>query len=398
MLQAAVVVGFACGGGLLGYLSAKRHEQRALEQRASRVDHRSGRLAAVPAGANASPTGASTETSADAATQLARALPSPAKVAPNDGLGFLGQARDGELLAQLSSDAIVAAKKGSGGRTLAFKLRLASGIKAYYKPEQSVSSARWYAEVAAYHLDRALGLGRVPPVVSRSVLWSSLRRAAGSDSRAKELTVSRDGLVRGALIYWVEGHLVPAVTPPGWENWVRSEGFGRTTVSPYQRASAYGEALSAAHQRRLRQEAPITFYDAAPTPQRAELPAELSDMIVFDFLTLNYDRFGGDNANILELGAAGPLLLLDNGDGFSPGPPRRSVLDARLAPLSRFRKRTIDALRALDVRSFGARLAREPLAPILDAQALGGLAARREIVLEHVAAQQQRFGDAVFAW
>jgi hypothetical protein len=298
----------------------------------------------------------------------------------------------------LRSDAIVGARKGSGGRTLAFKLNLASGISAYYKPEQSVSSAHWYAELAAYYLDRALGLGRVPAVVGRKVAWSSLRAAAGSDVRVPELAIATDGSIRGALIYWLNERLVPAVTPPGWESWLRCEPFGRTTVSPYQRAANYGAALARAHERRQRGETPEAFYETVPTPPSPELPAELSDMIVFDFLTLNYDRFGGDNANILLLGDKGPLVFLDNGDGFSPGPPRRSLLDARLAPLSRFRKRTIEALRSLDMRAFAARLDQDPLAPILDTQALGGLAARREIVLEHVAAQQLRYGDAVFAW
>jgi hypothetical protein len=225
-----------------------------------------------------------------------------------------------------------------------------------------------------------------------------LRRAAAGDRRTAELAIGKDGRVRGALIYWLNERLVPASTPPGWENWLRSEAFGRTTVSPYQRAAAYGAALNRAHQHMLRREPPEAFYDTVPMPEHPQLPAELSDMIVFDFLTLNFDRFGGSNANILLLGEGGPLIFLDNGDGFSPGPPRRHVLDTRLAPVSRFRKRTIEALRAFDMRAFSARLAREPLAPILDARALAGLAVRREIVLEHVAAQSKRYGDAVFAW
>jgi hypothetical protein len=392
-MRALVVIALACAGALLGLGSARRAEQGERESERAGALPRPRTLTRV------------TEASARDTTGLPAREPSRARSTPARDIaaasvepGLLGRTDEDELRVRLGSEAVVAARKGSGGRTLAFKLSLASGIQAYLKPEQAVSSAHWYAEVAAYHLDRALGLGRVPPVVSRSIDWSSLRRAAAGDRRAAELAIGKDGRVRGALIYWLNERLVSASTPAGWENWLRFEAFGRSTVSPYQRAAAYGAALNRAHQRMLRREPPEAFYDAVPTPERPELPAELSDMIVFDFLTLNFDRFGGSNANVLLLGEGGPLIFLDNGDGFSPGPPRRHVLDTRLAPVSRFRKRTIEALRAFDMRAFSARLAREPLAPILDARALAGLAVRREIVLEHVAAQSKRYGDAVFAW
>jgi hypothetical protein len=311
--------------------------------------------------------------------------------------GFFAQPEP-ELIAELRSEALVAARKGSGGRTLAFKVTLASGIKGYFKPEQSVSSAHWYAEVAAYHLDRALGLGRVPPVTSRRLDWKTLLSAAGNDRRIPEVSVGKDGMVRGALVAWLNERLLPASTPPGWENWIRAEAFPRDAVSPYQRPAVFGAALGRVHRERLQQLPPELFYQSTPAIPQAELPAALSDMIVFDFLTLNYDRFGGQNVNVLTRGAGGPLIFLDNGDGFSAGPVRRHLMDVRLAPLSRFRRKTIEALRAFDIRAFEARLAQEPLAPVLDAAALAGLAARRAIVLEHVAAQQRRYGDVIYAW
>jgi hypothetical protein len=55
---------------------------------------------------------------------------------------------------------VVRAEKGKGGRSLSFKVELSSGRRAYFKPEQSFA-ADWFSEVASYHLDRALGLGRL---------------------------------------------------------------------------------------------------------------------------------------------------------------------------------------------------------------------------------------------
>jgi hypothetical protein len=291
------------------------------------------------------------------------AEPPPAAEPP----GFLGKP-ERAALEQLRTGTLASVKKGSGGRTLAFKLTFDSGAEGYYKPEQRIPSANWYAEVVAYHLDRALGLGRVPPVVARKFAWTQLEAAAEDDPRRKQVVVGRDGQVRGALIQWLNDGPVPAVTPPGWENWIRGD-----------------------------RKPPVRYLEV-PEPSRSELPAELSDMIVFDFLTLNYDRFGAGNVNLLTLGPGGPLISLDNGAAFSPGPARRSVLDARLLPLAKFRRRTIDALRALDVKALGATLAADPVGPLLDSNMLRGLETRRAAVLEHVAKQEGRYGAAVYAW
>jgi hypothetical protein len=309
---------------------------------------------------------------------------------------------DAALLRRLREQPIVRTKKGSGGRTLAFKLRLADGTQGYFKPEQSVSSASWYAELAAYHLDRALGLGRVPVVVGRRVRWSALATAAEGDRRVPEIKLDADGFVRGALVHWVDARLTPAVTPPGWESWLRVEPFSRTAVSPYQRPAVYASQLAELRAlARAGQHAPAR-YRTPPALRDPQLAAALSDMIVFDLLTLNYDRFGNDNTNVLTLGPNGALIFLDNGDGFSPGPARRALLDARLLPLQRFRRRTVNALRALDVSALAARMRDAPhgtsLGAPLDARALEGLQHRRQAVLEHVAAQAARFGDSIYAW
>lgn len=265
------------------------------------------------------------------------AEPPPAPEPP----GFLGRP-ERAVLDELRSGNVASMTKGGGGRTLAFDITFDSGARAHWKPEQKGSSTSWYADVVVYYLDRALGLGRVPPVVARSLPLDE----SGSP-------------VRGALSQALGDQPVPAVTPPGWENWLRAE-----------------------------------RKPATPEPSRADLPAELSDIIVLDFLTLNPSRFGRKNANLFTLGPGGPLVLLDNGDAFSKGPARRGALDA----LAKFRRRTIDAVRALDVQALGQTLTADPLGPFLDTNMLRGLETRRKAVLEHVAKQERRYGDTVYAW
>ena len=310
----------------------------------------------------------------DAQVPLERTAPA----APEPS-GFLGKPERREL-EQLASGAVTSAKKASGRRTLAFELALDSGVSAVFEPEQRVSRANWYAQIAAYYLDRALGLGRVPPVVARKLAWPQLQAAAGQDARQRKVVVGSDGQVRGALVLSLKDELVPALTPAGWESWIRGEPARPNEVSPYQRE----------HEPRGRE----VRYQQPPEPQPSELPAELSDMILFDFLTLNDDRFGAGNANILTLGKAGPLVFVNNGAAFSPGPARR----ARLLPLAKFRKRTVDALRAFDVRAFGTKLAADPLGPFLDESMLRGIGERRDAVLQHIAEQERRYGAGVYAW
>src|SRR5262249_11045979 len=124
-----------------------------------------------------------------------------------------------------------------------------------------------------------------------------------------------------------------------------------------------------------------------------------SDLVVFDYLTANYDRFESRD-NLVTLGEKGPLIFLDNGAAFSSSgaTAQRGLLDARLAFVSKFRKSTIEALRTLDTEALRATMAADSLGPLLDAAAWRGFEARRTAILEHVARLEKRFGDAVYAW
>lgn len=309
------------------------------------------------------------------------------------GDAFLGEP-DAPRLEALATRAIASIEKGRGGRSLAFRLTLDDGTRGYFKPEQSFSAAHWYAEIAAYHLDRALGLGRVAPVIGRRLAWEPLRRVAGDDERVAEITVAEDGTVRGAFIWWIPEEL-PELTPGRrWERWIRVDpNFG---ISPFQRPWDFRRQVQA-----WKAGSPIEpAEDLGPErePDTADRAAELSDMILFDHLTTNVDRWGGAFTNVRARGAGGPLIFLDNGAGFSPGQVRIDLMEQRLRAVQKFRRSTVGAIRALDLDRYRERLAGDPLAPVLDDRQLTDLAARREAVLEHVAACERRFGDAVFAW
>ena len=307
---------------------------------------------------------------------------------------------DAPLREAMTSQGIKRVERGRGGRSLGFKITLTDGTKAYFKAEQTFSAANWFGEVAAYHLDRMLGLGRVPCVVSREFLWAELVGAAGNDVRKSEVIV-RDGKVRGAFVAWVAGELTALKQEPGWERWVRVKYWPSTSVTPFQRPAVWKKQLDLAREQgddwRTKEER-FRRRNLRPEPDRADRPSELSDLIVFDYLTRNLDRWGGDNANVLVRGRSAPLVFLDNGAGFEPGEPRPSLMEARLHAVQRFRRSTIDAVRAFDMARYQERLQSEPVQPVLSASQIDALAQRRQGLLDWVAEMQKVHGEAIWAW
>ncbi len=321
------------------------------------------------------------------------------KSTPPELDAFLGEP-DGPWRDALVLQPIKRVERGRGGRSLGFKITLADGHKGYFKADQTFSAANWFGEVASYHLDRMLGLGRVPCVVSREFTWKELVGAAGRDPRKGEVIVT-DGKVRGAFVAWVSGGLVALPEEPGWERWVRLKYWPSTTVSPFQRPAVWKHQLDLVRKHGdgwLSKEERLRRRNLRAVPDREDRAAELSDLLVFDYLIRNLDRWGGGNANVLMRGQHGPLVFLDNGAAFEPGDARPSLMEARLHVVQRFRRGTVAAVRAFDVARFKARLGGEVVQPVLSAAQIQGLLARRKGLLEWVAEMEKAHGEAIWAW
>ena len=375
------------------------------------------------------------------------------------GGGFFFETPDGNARERLATLPIKELKRGFGGRSVAFKITLSDGTMGYYKPEQTFSAAHWWSEVVAYHLDRLLGLNRVPPVVSRRFPWETLRRCNPDDAHFNEVIVEPDGTVKGAFSFWVPDKLVPVTLPLGWERWIRVQPWTENSVSPFQRPRAFTDAIAQHDQAHahatpppptteegaavavVAAEAPSENHteeahaepahvaEVAPTPapqpeveaaapqpatnengpenepiaragaapENPERAAELSDLAVFDFLILNTDRWGGGNANVLTRGG-GAIVFLDNAAGMPRNQVRNGLMDSRIRIVQKFRRRTIDAVRAFNIHDLERRLATEPLAPVIDHAELEALEARRLFLLAHIAEMEKQFGDAIYAW
>lgn len=309
----------------------------------------------------------------------------PSRTAPSETAsapaptGFLGM--DERAIRQsLAQGDIASIERGRGGRSLGFKITLDDGTVGYFKPEQTFSAAHWYSEVAAYYLDRQLGFGRVPPAVGRRFDWATLRAAAAPDRRIAEVRPEPSGLVRGAFLWWIPGGLSPIRLGAAWERVVRIEGpLART---PFDRPALVREGVGGA--------------DGAMRTLSPERAKELSDLLVFDYLVQNVDRWGGDFVNVRARADEGPMVFLDNGAGFWPNEQRLPLMEARLRPLQRFNRRTVDALRAFDLEAYRRALASDALAPVLDERRILGVGERVRAVVEHVDSMYARFGEAIW--
>lgn len=304
---------------------------------------------------------------------------------------FLGTL-DAPLLDVLAHAEITRVERGSGGRSLAFRLTFRDGSRGYFKPPQTFSGSHFHAEIASYHLDRMLGLGRVPPTLGRRLSWQPLRDVAAGDARVSEAIVDRDH-VCGSLSYWVPERLVPIELGLGWESWVRFA--PAPAISPFQRARVYAAQATGA----LELPEVAEAHRAAAMPDTIDRAAELSDLVLFDYLTENIDRWGGDYTNVRTRGPGGALVFLDNAAGFIES-PRASpgFMDARLHAVQRFRRSTVEAIRTFSVDAYRARVERDACAPILTDRLYAQLEERRATLLAHVDRMITEHGDDALPW
>lgn len=333
--------------------------------------------------AASTPAASTSASAASAPGPVIAAAPSPAASAlasdppkPLDGKGAglsgpVDVTLDGEWILRLATAPIVEVTPNRGGSSVSMRVRFADGKKAAIKPEQTGRPTDPRAEIAAYHVDRLLGFGRTAAVAGRALPAAELRAglvASGADAafleRFDRFVTVRDGRVDAALVAWHTAALVEEEAEPAWAS-----------------------ILATAD--------PIPDADAVKLGER-------SDLVVFDFLVDNPDRYSG--GNILRLGNGGPLVFLDQGAAFGKKRLEQGLTTRdRLEKVCRFRGATLAALRRVGAGAktgerLGAVLAkslgRDALAPVLDAAQIAGIDERAAAVEAHVRGCSAKVGRA----
>jgi hypothetical protein len=247
--------------------------------------------------------------------------------------------------------------KSVGHTSVVFKLALEGGLAVAYKPRSTRGDHRYRGEIAAYRLARALSLGNVPLAVPRSFDYEALKSAVGREPVFGEVVKEPDGSVRGALIPWIKGlEFIPLENTewlPKWRAWLRDGGV-------------------------------------IPDDERA-LATQISNVLAFDLVTANWDRWSGGNLGIDR--ARGMLLYVDNDGAFFDPPPVKEMKwpTALFDGVDHFSRRFVNALRTIDLASALGEEA--PGEPLLSPRVVAQTEARRKRVLAAIDAKIAKFGE-----
>ncbi len=248
-------------------------------------------------------------------------------------------------------------KSLGGGSTITLRYVEDGVTLAALKPDQEQRQSMYRSEIAFYRLCEVLRCRfRVPyneeVRISRqdfNTLYGRLDTPAQRGYRTKfhELvwrTVDGDTYLYATFKEWMPAFVgFPIEVSEVWKGWLSATsrvdyGAPATDFLPAI-AKAAGSRGQSGHSRRMEWAARLSLGD---------LVAQISDVLVVDFLTNNWDRFAGEmdnygaNCHFVE----GGLLALDNGAAFPPWHTDRVVRRLRLT--QRFSKALIHGIRRLE--------------------------------------------------
>jgi hypothetical protein len=277
---------------------------------------------------------------------------------------FLGM-DDDLLLARVRGQPIVRVKLNHGGSSLSFRVDFADGSRAAFKPAQTNLQTIPRKEVAAYRLNRLLGLNSVAPaaprMVSRDELLAHLHPetvAALPRIRAETL-FNPLGKTAGVIMYWI-----PEIKDSGFDTPAgAAEGAQWLTQ---------GQAIA---------------------PDKRPVAAQLSNLIVFDFLISNPDRYSGGNMKMSPDGQQ--LYFMDNTMAFFLDPAGNDKTRPALQRTQRFSRHLYRALDRVTVASLEHELAAEKDSPyeILTPLEMRAVVNRRDAVKKHIDGLVALYGE-----
>jgi hypothetical protein len=358
-LAVGTVVAAACAGAAFWGLS----ELRALDSLEARAE-------ATPAAAAAAATTRPApvrEDSADAAP------PSLAADSPPWMGSFHGKP-DHTLLAPLREPGITAVRLNRGGTSISLRIDFENGARAACKPSQIHIHSQPRREVAAFRINRLLGLQAVPPAVGRRFRFSDIVDHLESATHRRrviaETSPDEDGTVLAELSWWI----------PELEE-ARIQGFtidSTDGVVTWKRYLAQGR----------------------PVPEDlAGMVAQVSQLVLFDFIINNADRWSGGNVKASEDGRV--LYFMDNTMSFGDDDNGHTRTRTYLERAEKFSRRMVEKLRALERDDLEAAMTAdiEPFDYLLTDAEIKSVLARRDYALRYIDRLIERHGEeAVLAF
>lgn len=296
-----------------------------------------------------------------------------------------------------------------GGSTIVLRFLKDKTTIAAFKPRQTRLQSDPRAEIAAWRLCPLVRCGfDVPYNEPVRLEWkafdglyarlSSEKQRAYRDANFSDLKATRDE----AGVSWVEGTMkawVPDFTEYPieisqiWRPWMQQsnplepmmEGLAVDAIDPIRKLHPSGDRLVKELRRHM-----------GSMPRR-ELARQLSNLIAYDFLINNWDRFSGAKEfwGVNCQFAHGRFVSIDNGASFSRTPNEK--VERQLERVQRFSRQFVAAVRALDHDTTLARLF--PDASDYERERFATFWSQRERLLAHIDALIAEHGEeAVLAF
>lgn len=289
------------------------------------------------------------------------AAPSPSATASSrieDGVAPVAALSDPRFV-----DAAPKGGRSLGHTSVVFKVELANGAKAVFKPSTRRGPRRYKGEIAAYRLGVALGLGaNVPKAYFRTFEAQALGNvlAAPALELHEKESIVEGGRVKGAIMPWIDDlDFVDLEKEPllsAWKGWLKKGG-----VIP---------------------------------EEKKRMAAEIAAMICFDWLGANWDRWSGGNVGTSKSG--GQLLFVDNDGAFFEVPPKDGLERTKklLLAIDRFPRALVEKIRALDEAKLAEIVGEESkFVPLLSPKAFAGVIERKRELVAMIDAKTADGGD-----
>jgi hypothetical protein len=278
---------------------------------------------------------------------------------------------DDQLLAPLAATKLTALKLNHGGTSLSLRVDFASGARAAFKPQQIHPQSDPRREIAAYRIDRMLGIGHVPPAKSATFALADLIAAAPADAReytTQRLTdeaIAHGGKVSGAVSWWIPE--------------IRDATIGEHRIDELAGMAEWLPYLQA---------------DAPIPPELAGTMEQLSTLIVFDVLIDNADRWTGNNTKCSSDHQT--LFFMDNTLSFSQFTFGHESNLTPLHRISKFSRKLVARLRTLTYTSIARAVESgdDPLAPLLEPAEIHAVLARRDHLLRYIDDLSAELGES----
>jgi hypothetical protein len=318
---------------------------------------------------------------AQAATTVVLAPPTrmapPTPISPPTELNFVAEptsmflgVADDVLLAPLRDSPIKRVKFNRGGSSISLRIEFENGARAAFKPIQTNLQSIPRREVVAYRINRLMGLSSVPPAIGRSFEVSDILGRLHPESqyyrpRLQAEMIQSNGRVSGELSWWI-----PVIE--------------RGRVDGYEMDSMEGIVSWKRH---------LTVGAQVPKRDRA-LVAQISDMVLFDFIINNPDRWSGGNARVSEDQRV--LYFMDNTMSFGDDMDGHTKSRVYLERCQKFSRSLVNRLRNLHRSEIEDVLDHdvEPFPYFLHEAEITALLSRRDYALEYIDGLIKEHGDS----